>query len=281
MYNTLISAQELKEILNQPNLVIIDCRFFLADKEKGKKDYDIAHIPMAVYAHLDNDLSSPIIKGKTGRHPLLEIDVFTKKLSDWGINEDSQVIAYDQSHGGVAARLWFLLKWLGHGKVAVLNGGWKYWQKVNAPTTAEITPIIPRTFTPIPDNELMVDVEFMEQNVNNSDFIYIDSRSAERYSGEKEPIDPIAGHIPSALSAPFLENLGIDGLFLNKTELALRFLEILKGQPKGKAVFYCGSGVTACHNLLAMYHLGLTSPMLFPGSWSEWIVDENRDIVTV
>ncbi len=278
MFNTIISATELQIILKTPNVVVIDCRFSLADTESGRNDYLQAHIPTAQYAHLDNDLSGEIIKGTTGRHPFPRIAKITKLAANWGIDEETQVVAYDQGHGGIAARLWFILKWLGHEQVAVLNGGWKYWQSIGGTTNSELTVVRPKEFKPNPRPNLLVDVAFMEQNVGNAEWLYIDSRGAKRYSGEEEPIDPVAGHIPSAISAPFAENLGTDGLFLDKENLTKRFEKLLKHQPSDKTVFYCGSGVTACHNLLAMHHIGTTDALLFPGSWSEWIVDENRAI---
>ncbi len=279
MYTTLISAADLKAILNQPNLVIIDSSHVLSDLEKGRRDYQKSHILTAQFAHLDDDLSGEIIAGETGRHPFPSIEKITQKLSSWGIDEQVQVIVYDQGHGGIAARLWFMLKWLGHDNVAVLDGGWKNWEALGYPTSEEIPVVTPKVFTPKPNANLLVDVQFMEQNIDNQALTYIDSRTANRYRGEEEPIDPIAGHIPSALNAPWPNNLGPDGLFLEKTALAQRFLDLLKGQPKGQAIFYCGSGVTACHNLLAMHHVGVTSAKLFPGSWSEWIVDSNREVV--
>lgn len=279
MFTTLISASELNGILDQKNLTIIDCRHALADTENGRRAYQEAHIPNALFAHLDEDLSGEIIKGQTGRHPFPPIEKIVKKLSGWGIAEDTQVVVYDASHGGIAARLWFMLKWLGHENVAVLNGGLKYWTAQNLPTDAIIRTPTPTVFKARPNPALIVDVQFMEANIDTKALIYIDSRGAERYRGENEPIDPIAGHIPKAISAPFIENLGADGLFLDKKSLAQRFVKLLENQPKGNPIFYCGSGVTACHNLLVMHHLGITSPKLFPGSWSEWIVDENREVV--
>lgn len=279
MYTTLISAADLKALINQPNVVIIDSRHVLSDLEKGRRDYQANHIPTAQFAHLDEDLSGEIIAGETGRHPFPSIEKITKNLSKWGIDEQVQVIVYDQGHGGIAARLWFMLKWLGHEKVAVLDGGWKNWETLGYPTDANIPEVTPKTFTPKPNADLLVDVQFMEQNIDNNELTYVDSRTSKRYRGEEEPIDPIAGHIPSALNAPWPENVGPDGLFLDKTTLAHRFLNLLKGQPKGPAIFYCGSGVTACHNLLALHHIGITTAKLFPGSWSEWIVDSEREVV--
>ena len=281
MFKTIISAAALKTILNQQDVVIIDCRFSLADKEGGRKDYHQSHIPKAQYAHLDNDLSGEIIKGTTGRHPFPSIVKITRLLSNWGIDENTQVIAYDQGHGGIAARLWFMLKWLGHEKVAVLNGGWKYWQTTNGAISTTVTDSIPKIFKPNPNRKLLVDVAYMARNVGNEALLYVDSRAAKRYRGEEEPIDPVAGHIPSAISAPFAENLGTDGLFLDKESLTKRFEKLLTNQPVDQTIFYCGSGVTACHNLLAMHHIGKTDALLFPGSWSEWIVDEKRGIGTL
>jgi thiosulfate/3-mercaptopyruvate sulfurtransferase len=278
MYQTLINTAALKTLVGQSNIRIIDCRFALADTENGRKEYSTAHIPGAIYAHLDDDLSGEIIPGKTGRHPFPIVADFAKKLSTWGIDETTQVVVYDQGHGGIAARLWFLLKWLGHQQVAVLNGGWKNWLAEGGATNNETVAVNPSVFTPRPQSNLLVDVDFMQKELGNEDYLYVDSRAAARYRGENEPIDPIAGHIPGAISAPFLENLGEDGLFLPKKDLAKRFLEKMKLQSQQKAIFYCGSGVTACHNLLALHHIGLRSIRLFPGSWSEWIVDENREV---
>ncbi|MEM6321890.1 MAG: sulfurtransferase [Bacteroidota bacterium] len=279
MFTTIINAAELKKLLNQPKVIIIDCRFSLADKEFGRKAYAESHIPNAQYAHLDDDLSGPIIAGETGRHPFPEVATFAKKLGDWGIDVDTQVVAYDNSHGGIAARLWYLLKWLGHEKVAVLNGGWKHWAEHDFPTNNEVPDVKVTTFHPNPNNTRLVDVQFMEQHVADDNLLYVDSRAAARYRGEVEPIDPIAGHIPSAISAPFAENLGADGLFLDKSALTERFEKLLGGHSAASTIFYCGSGVTACHNLLALEHAGFEAPRLFPGSWSEWIVDENRTVV--
>lgn len=278
MFTTLITASELNTILNQPRVVIIDCRFSLMDTESGRNDYLRAHIPSAQYAHLDDDLSGEIIRGKTGRHPFPSISKITTLCSKWGIDENTQVIAYDQGHGGIAARLWFMLKWLGHKKVAVLNGGWKYWVSIGGVTNSEIPVITPTKFVPHPQIDLLVDVQFMEQNLANPNWLYVDSRAAKRYRGEEEPIDPKAGHIPDAISAPFAENLGPDGLFLDKADLIIRFEQLLQERPTNKTIFYCGSGVTACHNLLALYYIGKTKALLFPGSWSEWIVDDKRPI---
>lgn len=280
MFTTLISKEKLAENLDSDNFVIIDCRFSLVDVESGRNDHKKSHIPKAQYAHLDDDLSSPIVPQKTGRHPLPAVEAITESLRKWGINKDSQVIVYDQSHGGIAARLWWVLKWLGHEKVAVLDGGWKAWTEAKMPISDDI--FIPKRgdFEPTVHNQLQVDIDFVEHIRKDEKFCLIDSRAAERYRGENEPIDPIAGHIPGAISAPFIENLDEQGYFLSKEKLIERFENLKENTTPENTVFYCGSGVTACHNLLAFEHAGLGKAKLFVGSWSGWIADGKRAIET-
>ncbi len=278
MYQTLISTNELKNILNAPDTVIIDCRFSLADTGAGYRDYLASHIPNAHYAHLDRDLSSEVIRGKTGRHPFPNVEVFAKKCGEWGIDENAQVIVYDHGGGGIAARLWFLLKWLGHEQVAVLDGGWKHWLGQKMPVSDNIPLPSQKVFHPKEKTDALVSVKAIERMINDEEFLLIDSRAAERYSGEIENIDPIAGHIPSAVSAPFMENLNENGIFRSKNEIKERFKKIVKSHPIERTVFYCGSGVTACHNLLALHHIGISNAKLFPGSWSEWIANGKRPI---
>lgn len=280
MHQTLINAQALHRSLGKVDIRIIDCRFSLADKESGRRDYQVSHIPGAIYAHLDDDLSGEIIPGTTGRHPMPSLDDFAKLCSKWGIDEDTQVIAYDQGHGGIAARLWFMLQRLGHEKVAVLNGGWAYWEKLGLPVDDEI--IIPKRteFKPTSPKKNLVEAGDLLQLQQEDNWLLVDSRAAERYRGEKEPIDPVAGHIPGAVSAPFAGNLNSDGLFYDRGALEKRFDTLLGKQDLSKTAFYCGSGVTACHNLLALHHIGRTEAKLYAGSWSDWITDESRPIAT-
>ncbi len=278
MFKSLINASELKQLLPLKDLVIIDCRFSNSDTNSGRNDYTSSHIPNAHYAHLDEDLSGPIIPNITGRHPFPEIEVITQKISRWGISEKTQVIAYDQGHGGIAARLWFILKWLGHEKVAVLNGGWKNWQENGFPVNTNIPNVSPSIFLPRPNMDRILSVEQIEQNLKHPKFLLVDSRSEERYRGDHEPIDPIAGHIPNAVSAPYAENLDESGLFKSKEALSKRFEKLLKGYALDKTIFYCGSGVTACHNLLALSYIGQDHAKLYPGSWSEWITKIQRPI---
>lgn len=274
MYKTIINCDTLNTILNQKNIVIIDCRHYLKDLEKGQNEYNQAHIPNAFYANLDDDLSGEIISGITGRHPFPPVKKIVNRFEKWGIDVTKQVIVYDQSHGGIAARLWMLLNWLGHENVAVLNGGWQQWQRLNLPTNNNIPTTTKSNFSPKVKDYLLVDAKAIEANIEQFDFKLIDARAAERYRGEVEPIDPVAGHIPNALSFPFIENLDNDHLFISITALIQRFQSI----ENEDVVIYCGSGVTACHNILALKHIGKTDVRLYPGSWSDWITDEQRSI---
>lgn len=277
-YTTLISVQELRNHIDDPDWAIIDCRFSLEDAERGRHAYLNAHIPGAVYAHLNEDLSGQIIPGRTGRHPLPPQEKFIQTLSKWGIGPDVQVVAYDDKGGSMAARLWWMLRWVGHDAVAVLNGGWPQWQKNNYPARSGTEIRKPEIFIPKIRNDLLFRADDVLDIVNNSNFRLLDSRSADRYRGENETIDPVAGHIPGAVSAPFSENLNPDGCFLSQEELRARFLKLLDDVPPERTVFYCGSGVTAAHNLLALAHAGLGDARLYAGSWSEWITDPERPV---
>lgn len=277
-FSTLISASTLMSILDEPDLVIADCRFSLAEPDRGQNDYGEAHIPGAFYAHLDRDLSSPVIVGSTGRHPLPDIDKFSEKLGHWGIGPDTQVVAYDDSGGAIAARLWWLLRWLGHDAVAVLDGGWQAWIFGNRPVRPGIESYPRQNFVGHPRPNLVVTSSIMETMINETNGLIIDSRAPERYRGEEEPIDPVAGHIPGAVSAPYQDNLDVDGFFISQEKLRARFMALFGGIPVDEAVFYCGSGVTAAHNLLALAYAGLGQSRLYAGSWSEWITDPDRPV---
>lgn len=267
MYQTIINTKELNDLLTQKNLVIVDCRSSLADKEMGRNAYLKSHIPNAFFAHLEDDLSGEIIAGKTGRHPFPPVEKISKFCSLCGIDETKQVVVYDDSHGGIAARLWFMLRWLGHENVAVLNGGWKAWTNENLPTSVDIPEAKNADFRPNPNNDLLRSAKDIQANIENPQFTLIDAREGGRYRAEFEPIDPIAGHIPTALSFPFLENLDANHFFIDKNEIAKRFETVVNKD----LVVYCGSGVTACHNILALTHIGKENVKLYSGSWSEWI----------
>lgn len=277
-YTTLISTAALAEHLDDPAWVIIDCRFSLADTERGRRDYQVGHIPGARYAHLDEDLSGPVIAGQTGRHPLPDIETLARTLGGWGIGDGVQVVAYDDATGGIAARLWWLLRWLGHDAVAVLDGGWAQWMKQELPLRAGPESNPARSFIGRPRPELLVDTTAVEIMSRDGKPALFDSRTADRYRGENETIDSVAGHIPGAICAPYPENIGSDGRFLPKEALKARFEALLGGAPADQAVFYCGSGVTAAQNLLALAHAGLGNGRLYAGSWSQWIADRSRPV---
>ena len=279
VYKTLITSEELAAHLNDPDWVIVDCRFALDNLPKGRLDYLEAHIPGAIFADTNKDLSAPVVAGVTGRHPLPSAEEVARTFSRWGIGPGIQVVVYDASGGGSSAgRLWWMLQWLGHEAAAVLDGGWPDWLKGSRPTQAgEVTPT-ERPFQPQPRGDLIVTAEEVGELVQNPVYRVLDSRAAERYRGEVEPIDVVAGHIPGAANAPYLENMTPEGKFKPAGELRARFQAILKDVPAEKTVFYCGSGITATMNVLAVAHAGLGMPKMFPGSWSEWITDQSRPI---
>ena len=278
-YTTLISVNELADHLDDPDWAIIDCRFSLADPERGRRDYFMAHIPGSIYAHLDEDLCSPVSKGITGRHPLPSKDEITQTLSKWGIDSDVQLIAYDDAGGAMAAaRLWWILHWLGHESKAVLDGGWQAWLGEEKPTHSGFERRNPRNFIPHMKPHLLVDSETIFASISEPEILVFDSRTVDRYRGENETIDPVAGHIPGAISVPYPDNLDAEGRFLSGEALHARFQSLLGGVPVENAIYYCGSGVTAAHNLLALAHAGLGDGRLYAGSWSEWITNLSRPV---
>ena len=278
MHTTVIAPAALHARLNDPAWAVVDCRFSLADTQRGRRAYAEAHIPGAVYAHLDEDLSGPIRPGITGRHPLPGVGAFAQTLSYWGIDAGVQVVAYDDFGGGIAARLWWMLRWMGHDAVAVLDGGFPAWQRLGLPTRPGDETRPPRRFVPHPRPAWIAEVDTVDARRSDPAYRLVDARAAVRYRGEQEPIDPVAGHIPGAVSAPFAENLDADGCFLPPEALRARFEALLAGVPPERAICYCGSGVTAAHNLLALTHAGLGNALLYPGSWSHWITDQERAV---
>ncbi|OGO66164.1 MAG: 3-mercaptopyruvate sulfurtransferase [Chloroflexi bacterium RBG_19FT_COMBO_47_9] len=278
-FTTTISAAELAEHLNDPEWIIMDSRFKLAYPDQGRIDYEKAHIPGAVYAHLDEDLSGPILKGITGRHPLPSVEKVSKVFANFGIDTKEQVVAYDDMGGALAAgRVWWLLRWLGHETVAVLDGGWQEWVKKGFAVSSGNETHKPQKFVPHPRNELLVDSEEIEAMRKDPDYLVLDARSADRFRGENETIDPVAGHIPGAISAPYAGNLNLDGNFRSNENLAARYKKLLNGVPIHHVVCYCGSGVTATHDILAMMKAGMGEVRLYAGSYSEWITDPNRPV---
>ena len=275
MYTSIIEAEILNQHLNDPNWIVFDCRYNSLNKEDGFTQYLEAHIPGARYAHMDKDLSGPIIPGQTGRHPFPNANIFTKQLQKWGVNQSSQVVVYDASHGALAARLWFMLRYLGHEKVAVLNGGYNNWLKQKFPTIADLPNIKLGNFENNIQKELLASLSSVVKISKSNDACLIDSRAANRYRGETEPLDPIAGHIPGAENYPFSENVDSDAMWKTQAEIKARFKNLSKEK---EMIFYCGSGVTACHNILALHYAEIAEAKLYPGSWSEWIVDPQRPI---
>lgn len=273
-FSTLISPAALAAALGEPKLCIVDCRASLQDPSAGSQAYQQGHVPRAVFADLLADLSGPVVAGRTGRHPLPDVDGFTLRARSWGIGQASQLVVYDDAAGAFAARLWWILRWLGHERVAVLDGGFGAWQAAGHPVTSEPTLVATGDFTARPQPQLLVSAEELASSAERKLF---DARAPERFRGDVEPIDSVAGHIPGAENLPFSENLRA-GRFLDPAELRARFDRALAGTAPERAVVYCGSGVTACHDVLAFAHAGLPLPRLYAGSWSEWITDPSRAI---
>ncbi len=277
-FTTLVTSDELFARLDDPDWVVLDCRFSLTDGEHGRRAYREGHVPGAMYAHLEEDLSGPIRPGATGRHPLPEVDDFARTLGAWGIDERVQVVVYDDMGGAMAGRLWWMLGWLGHDAVALLDGGWRRWRTEGRPVGRRGAARPARVFSPAPRPERLVSAAEVRARLGDASTPLVDARSGERHRGEVEPLDPVAGHIPGAVCAAFEENLAPDGTFKSPDVLRRRFRGILGGAPPGQSVSYCGSGVTACHNLLAMEHAGLGRGRLYAGSWSHWITDPDRPV---
>jgi thiosulfate/3-mercaptopyruvate sulfurtransferase len=278
-FNTIISVNELTNHINDPDWVIVDSRFKLADPNQGRNDYETAHIPRAVYAHLDDDLSSPIIKGVTGRHPLPSVEKISEVFSKLGIDSNVQVVAYDDLGGALAAgRVWWLLHWLGHEAAAVLDGGWQQWMKLGNEVAGGNETRPRRKFIPHPRNELIATTEEVEAKRLDPNFRILDARAADRFRGENETIDPIPGHIPGAISAAYAGNLNPDGTFRSRQSLLSRYKRLINKVPSTHVICYCGSGVTATHDIMAMIIAGLGEARLYAGSYSEWITDIKRPV---
>ena len=277
-YSTIISVTELQSQLYHPDWVVVDCRFNLLVPDAGRKAYLQEHIPGAVYAHLDYDLAGAPAPD-SGRHPLPDSAALVQQLERWGISNTTQVVAYDDAGGSTAARLWWLLRWLGCERCAVLDGGLSAWQEAGFELVTEQTQVRRSVFKPQINDQLWVSTDDVVQNLQTHHNTLIDARAAVRFRGEKEPIDPVAGHVPQAVNLPLDGNLS-EGRFLSPDALRQRFESVLQGQPAEQVIHMCGSGVTACHNKLAMEIAGLSGSRIYVGSWSEWIRDKKRPIAT-
>jgi thiosulfate/3-mercaptopyruvate sulfurtransferase len=278
-FTTLVSSDVLAKHLSDPAFVVVDCRFRLDDTAWGEREYAAAHIPGAVYAHLDRDLSG-MKTGTNGRHPLPDPIELGLKFGTWGITSGLQVVAYDQGNGMFASRLWWLLRWMGHRAAAVLDGGFAKWTAEGRSTRRGVEHRTRTTFDGQRQSGMIADATTVAQLTTRSDWRLVDARAPERYRGETEPLDKKAGHIPTAVNHFHQTNISERGIFRTPDELRRLFAPTLGRVPPDQIVCYCGSGVTACHNLLAMEHAGLKGAKLYPGSWSEWSADDSRPVET-
>ena len=277
----LISTQDLQQRLQQEDLLLLDCRFALEDPAYGRRSYLEGHLPGAHFLDLEQDLSAPVIKGVTGRHPLPDPSALVERLRSCGLRQDSQVVLYDDGPGAFAARAWWLLVWLDkRDGLYLLDGGLKAWREAGLELTCAAPDNAPGDFCAEPDNSLVLTAEQLALRLATADLTLLDARALPRFLGEVEPIDPVAGHIPGAQCAAFTDNLGADGRFLPVDELRQRFGGLRGERPLENLVAYCGSGVTACHNLFAMSLAGYPLAPLYAGSWSEWITNPARPVAT-
>lgn len=272
-FTTLVSTDELAR---HPEWRVFDCRHDLFKIDIGAEQYAQGHIPGAVFASMDRDLSAPA--GPRGRHPLPEADAFIAWLGRQGLKRGDQVVCYDVSGGTYSSRMWWMLRWVGHQAVAVLDGGYPKWLKEGRPITTEVPRYSPGDYPGRADDAMQVEVAFVESQLGKPDLAMIDARSAQRFAGEGETLDPVGGHIPGALNRFYTQNLGADGTFKPAEQLRAEFSALLGGVPATQVVQSCGSGVSACINLLAMEHAGLTGSRLYAGSWSEWCADPRRPV---
>jgi len=278
-FTTLIDTNTLTEHLSREDLTLIDCRFDLGNVQWGETEYAAAHLPGAHYLHLDRDLSSPMT-ANSGRHPLPDPPRLASRLSELGVGTGSQLVAYDQGNGAHAARLWWLARWIGIRNVAVLDGGVAAWRAAGLPLESTLRTPRRRELLMSLDAGAWLSTEAVDDLRLRPGNLLVDARSADRFAGRNETIDPVAGHVPGARNRPFASNLGADGRFLTPDDLRQRFATLLGSVPPSALISMCGSGVTACHNLLALEHAGLTGARLYAGSWSEWIRDSRRPVAT-
>ncbi|MEF7613556.1 sulfurtransferase [Aquincola sp. MAHUQ-54] len=281
VFDTLVSAGQLAEALRSATPpVVLDCSFELTDLEAGRRLYEGGHIPGAQHVHLEHDLSAPKT-GRNGRHPLPSREDFARTMARLGIGDDTQVVAYDNAGGMYAARLWWMLRWAGHRAAAVLDGGLAAWQAAGGALSTQV-PAAPAAggFSLRPALVQTVGFDEVKANIEQPERLVLDARAPDRFRGENETLDPIGGHIPGARNRLFRDNLGADGRFKPAAQLRQEFDALTGGRPGTGLISQCGSGVTACHNLLAMALAGLHGAALYPGSWSEWSAQPGAPIAT-
>lgn len=277
MHTTLVSVSELARHIDDPAWTVFDCRFSLADAAAGRQAYLESHVPGALRADVDEHLSNPPVPGVTGRHPLPDRAEWIERLRGWGITADTQVVAYDDSGGMFAARLWWMLRWAGHAAAAVLDGGWQAWLRGGTGVSRAVPPPVRPAgagFEAGPPLTRLAEANDIDAGAQ----VLLDAREPARFRGELEPLDPVAGHIPGAVCAAASGNVDAAGLFRSEAELRRRFEALIGQRNAREVVCYCGSGITAAHNVLAMRHAGFDEPMLYAGSWSEWITDPERAV---
>jgi thiosulfate/3-mercaptopyruvate sulfurtransferase len=278
-YPTIIPAAELASHLSDSDWVFVDCRFDTDNPSWGHEQYLENHLPGAVYAHQNNDLASQVTP-HTGRHPLPEPELIMRRFGEWGISQDTQVIAYDDADGSKAARLWWLLRYYGHEKAAVLNGGLLRWIKAGFTLRAGEEQNMPQDFTGQPHPEMVADQALVDLARQDPAWLVVDARSPERHEGMYELIDSVAGRIPGSVNYYYGDNLNPGSTFRASQDLREEFLALLAGRQPQQVIQYCGSGITACLNVLAFEYAGLSGSRLYPGSWSEWIRNPANPIAT-
>jgi thiosulfate/3-mercaptopyruvate sulfurtransferase len=277
-WTTLASAPEVAAALGQPGLVLVDCRHSLADAGAGERAWRASHLPGAGHAHLDRDLSDHARPPSLGRHPMPEAAAFCRVLARLGVTPESQVVAYDAADGAMAAaRLWWLLGLVGHRRVAVLDGGVAYWQALGLPMESAGPAIVPGHYDARFDLTRVATADEVAARLGEPPGWLLDARAPERFRGEVEPLDPVAGHIPGAVNRPYAQNVA-EGRLRPPAELRREFTALASGRGPEAMVLSCGSGVTACHNLLAMAHAGLPGARVYAGSWSGWVSDRSRPV---
>ena len=278
-YNTMISVDELQAIIDNDNVRVFDCRFSLKDPQGGLKNYQAGHLPQAQFADMDTQLSSAMTD-TSGRHPLPDPDVFIQQLQAWGVNNDTQVIAYDDISGAFAARLWWMMRWVGHNKVAVLDGGMQKWTEQGLSLSQDDVQFPSSEFSGQPHMDWLMDIDTVTSKLSNNEITLIDARAADRFTGKDQKTDPVPGHVPGAKNLPFGGNLTQDGYMQDAQVITERFNSVIQDQSLENVVNMCGSGVTACHNLLAQAVAGMPPTKIFIGSWSQWIKDPSRSVET-